>query len=83
MSEDLGLLFLTRKDGKPVVIVKAAIVKWALDDEASLVIVLPTSPCSPATASDKHSYTKIDTLDGHFQVVQETPSRIATLWAAA
>jgi hypothetical protein len=60
-----GLMFLTRKDGQPCVIVKAAIVKWSLDVDSA-----------------DRAYTKIDTLDGHFQVVQETPQKILALYAA-
>lgn len=66
MSDPNGVMLLTRKDGKPCVIIKAAIVKWSLDDDSG---------------DNPKSYTKIDTLDGHFQVVRETPEQLLALWS--
>jgi hypothetical protein len=70
MSEAVGLMFLTRKDGNPVVIVKAAVVSWCEDHDDDVPLVR------------KSGLTRINMLDGHFQIVQEMPQQIATLWEA-
>lgn len=64
-----SVFLLTRKDGKPVCIVASAITSWAQDTDENLPVVGQYLP-----------NTRINMLDGKFQVVKESSEQILRLW---